>query len=726
MFTYLPIERGDALDPTRVADAIRALYRTGFFQDVRLDRQGDVLVVTVSERPAINTLTVEGNKDIKSEDLLKGLRDLGLSEGETYDPLALDRVKQELSRQYNNRGKYNARIEPSVSRLGRNRVDLTIKIDEGESAKIKHINLVGNSRYEEGALRDDWELDESNWLSWYRRDDQYSREKLSGDLEKLNAFYLDRGHVDFSVDSTQVAMSTDRTAVYITAGLTEGEQYRVSSASVTGNTVLPEDQLQRLVLMKPTQVFSRAALERSSDAITATLGNIGYAFAEVNIVPEVDRVARTVAVELNVVPGPRVLVRRIAFKGNTRTSDEVLRRELRQFEGAWYSQAAIDRSKVRLQRLGIFETVEVETVPVAGSPDLLDLTLAVKETSSGEFQVGFGYSGDSGVTSSIMVTQRNLLGSGRSFSVNLNRSSTTERYAFSISEPYLTDSDIGLGYSLSWQKTRQDSDDDSSYDSRQGSIGATATIPLSEHDSLSLNLSADTRTFYLTEGYYPPSYFDFLDRVGGNRVDSWSMRAAWSNDSRNSFLAPTAGQYQSLSAKLALPGSGVEYYKLDYEYGRYWRIGPTLLLTRGALGYGDTYGAGRDIGFPFYERYYAGGSGSLRGFRDNSLGPCEFVAAYAECQPTGGALKTVGALEFSIPGLLGKAGSGTQLALFLDAGNVFASPGTFDAGELRASTGLSLLWRSPMGPISISYGLPIRQQEGDDIERLQFNFGQRF
>lgn len=373
VFTYLPVERGDTMDSAKAGDAIRALYKTGFFEDVHLDRQGNILVVTVAERPAINKLTLSGNKDIKSDDLLKGLKDIGLAEGETFDRLALDKVTQDLARQYNNRGKYNVEITPTVSRLDRNRVDITINVKEGKAAKIRHINLIGNDKFEQKDILNGWESREHNWLSWYRRDDQYSREKLSGDLEKLNAYYLDRGYVDFAIDSTQVSISPDRQDMFLTAGLTEGDQYKISSVQVTGDTVLPKEDIEKLVIVKPEQIFSRRLLEISSDAITATLGNVGYAFAQVNPIPDINRENKTVGINMQVVPGPRVNVRRVVFKGNTRTGDEVLRREMRQFEGTWYSQAAIDRSKIRLQGLGYFETVDVESKPVPGSNDQVDV-----------------------------------------------------------------------------------------------------------------------------------------------------------------------------------------------------------------------------------------------------------------------------------------------------------------------------------------------------------------
>jgi outer membrane protein assembly complex protein YaeT len=485
VFTYLPVQRGDRLDATGAANAIRALYRTGFFEDVRLDRQGDILVVTVVERPAINKLTITGNKDIKTEDLEKGLSEIGLAEGRTFDRLALDRVTQELTRQYNDRGKYNVAITPTVSRLDRNRVNVTIAVNEGDAARIRHINLVGNETFTDKEITKGWESAESNWLSWYRRDDRYSREKLSGDLEKLNAHYLDRGYIDFNVDSSQVAISPDKQDIYITAGLTEGEQYTVSSVEVTGETVLPRQQVEALVLVQEGQIFSRRLLEVSSEQITAALGNIGYAFARVTPVPEVDRDARTVGIALQVEPGPRVNVRRIQFKGNTRTADEVLRREMRQFEGAWYSQAAIDRSKIRLQRLGYFETVEIETPAVPGSQDQVDLVVNVKETTSGSFTFGLGYSQLSGLTTSVQLSQLNFLGSGNRINVQAQRNDYVQRYDFSFVNPYFTDEGMSLGYNLWWREFDNADFNVAQYSSTSGAAQMVLGLPITETDTVS-------------------------------------------------------------------------------------------------------------------------------------------------------------------------------------------------------------------------------------------------
>ncbi len=782
VFTYLPIERGDTINQTRIGEAVRALYRTGFFEDIQVGRQGNILVVTVVERPAINKLTLTGNKDIKTEDLTRGLTDIGLAEGETFDRLALDRVTQELTRQYNNRGKYNVEIDPTVSRLDRNRVDVTIAIEEGKAAKIRHINLIGNELFEQEDLTDSWESGESNWLSWYRRDDQYSKEKLSGDLEKLHNFYLDRGYVDFSIDSTQVSISPDKRDMFITAGLTEGQIYTVSSVELTGDTVLPKEELERLVVVQEGSVFSRALLELSSDAITATLGNIGYAFAQVNTIPEIDREKRTVGIKLQVVPGPRVNVRRIVFRGNTRTADEVMRREMRQFEGAWYSQAAIDRSKVRLQRLGYFESgsVNVETAPVPGTNDEVDVVFSVTETTSGSFVFGVGYSQLAGLTTSVQLSQNNFLGSGNRVSVEAQRNVYLQRYSFSFTNPYFTDDGLSLGYNLWWREFDNSEFNTAQFSSTNAAGQVFLGLPITESDTISALFGIDRNQIFAFRGSSPQSIVDYIDAVGQRTFHSWRGELAWARDSRNDFLQPTRGTLQRVSLETTLPGSTVEYYKLNYEFSKYWYLHRALVLnTRFELGYGDSYGddisrvfcrrqgspplpppgapaadpastAGGGAcgegsvyshtltasGLPFFENFYAGGARSVRGFRDNTLGPREAAFNSGYLQPMGGSLKTVGSVEMFFPQLIKSPAA--RISAFVDFGNVFRSTDDFDSGELRASAGVALMWRAPVGPISISYAYPLRTQDevrgengqviqhGDELERLQFTFGGAF
>ncbi|RNF81742.1 outer membrane protein assembly factor BamA [Montanilutibacter psychrotolerans] len=762
VFTYLPVQRGDVLDSNRAGEAIRALYKTGFFDDVRIGRQDNIVVITVVERPAINKLTLTGNKDIQSEQLLKGLADIGLTEGGTYDRLALDRVTQELSRQYNNRGKYNVEINPTIAKLDRNRVDVTITIKEGKAAKIRHVNLVGNDKFEQKDILEGWESRESNWLSWYRRDDQYSREKLSGDLEKLNAYYLDRGYVDFSIDSTQVSMSPDRQDMYISADVTEGEQYKVSSVQVSGDTVLPKEDIEKMLLVRKDQIFSRRLLELSSDAITARLGNVGYAFAQVNPIPDVDRANKTVGINMQVVPGPRVNVRRVVFKGNSRTADEVLRREMRQFEGAWYSQAAIDRSKIRLQGLGFFETVDVETKPVPGTADQVDVEYALKETTSGQLVLGLSFAQVSGLGLQFQTSQANFLGTGNRVSVSAQRYDYLQRYDFSFTNPYFTDNGVSLGYNLWWREYDSADQNTAQYSTTSGAAQMVLGVPISETDGFSALLGIDSNQVQVF-GSTPQVIRDYIDALGHKTFHAWRTELGWQRNTLNHALTPTAGTSQRLSVEATLPGSTVEYFKLNYSISKYWPISRHLVLnTRAELGYGDSYGDSvtRDIcfqnlpapidddnnpatpkvqpprpapsdpcipgtspdfrktvtadGLPFFENFYAGGVRSVRGFTDNTLGP------RSNNQAVGGSLKTVGTLELIFPTLLDTPAA--RISAFADVGNVYDGVDNFDAGELRASTGVSLMWRSPMGPISISYALPIRKEDDDRLERLQFTF----
>jgi len=770
VFTYLPVERGDTVDAAKAAEALRALYKTGFFEDVRLDHQGGILVVTVVERPAINKLTLVGNKDLKTEDLLKGLKEIGLSEGETFNRLNLDRVTQELNRQYNNRGKYSVQITPNVERLDRNRVDLTINIKEGKAAKIRHINLVGNTSYTDEDITKGWESHTSNWLSWYKRDDQYSREKLSGDIEKLNSWYLDRGHIDFSIDSTQVEMSGDKKDMFITAGITEGDVYSVSGVTVSGDTVLPKEEIERIVaFITPGSTFSRGLVELATESITARLANIGYAFAKVNPVPAIDRDKRSVAIDMQVQPGPRVNVRRIVFKGNTRTADQVLRREMRQFEGSWYSQAAVDRSKVRLSRLGYFESVEVENEAVAGSDDLVDVVYTVKETTSGSISAGVGYSQLSGLNLSLQLAENNFLGTGNRVSMAVSRSTYQKRYDFSFVNPYFTDEGLSLGYNLWWREFDYSSYNVAQYSTNSGAAQVFATIPISESDSVSAMFGIDTNEILTVDGSTPPPLIDYVKAVGNRTFKAWRLQGGWGRDTRNDFFMPVVGMTQNVSMELALPGSTVEYYKLQYDIAKYWPLSQSLVVkTAVNLGYGDSYGAdivrnlcytaptytdsnGDGIldtvvpgpppsdpclttssdyaktvtasGLPFFENFYAGGiaaQGKVRGFVDNTLGPV-YVSPSGYRQPLGGSMLVAGTIEAVFPKLFDSPAA--RVSAFIDFGNVYDGWDNFSAGDLRVSTGVALLWRSPMGPLSISYAFPIRKKDGDQVERLQFTFG---
>lgn len=755
VFTYLPVERGDRIDRPAAAEAIRALFRTGFFSDVRMDRQGDgILVISVTERPAINSITLSGNKDIKSEELLKGLSNIGLAEGETFNQLSLDRVTQELTRQYNNRGKYNVSIVPTVSQLDRNRVDIRIEVREGRAARIRHLNLVGNDSFSNEEILSQWELSTTNWLSWYRQDDQYSREKLSGDLEKLTSFYLDRGYIDFSIESSQVTISPDRREMYISATVREGEVYTISSVRVSGETIIPQEEMEKLMFIGEGATFSRRMLEFSADAMTNTLANIGYAFASVNPVPTIDRENRTVAINFVVDPGKRVHVRRIQFKGNTRTSDEVLRREMRQFEGMWFSQAAIDRSKVRLQRLGFFEDVTIDTPAVPGTEDQVDVEISVKEQTSGSFQFGLGYSQFAGLITTVSVTQQNFFGTGNQVGVTVQNNSFQRRFDFSYFDPYFTDDGVSVGYNVSYRETDQGDANLARFTTDAASLRTVFGLPITETDSVGLSFGIDKNTITPFEGFTPQPIVDYINALERRTFNAWRSELFWSRNSTNAFFNPTRGTFQRLGAEVTLPGSTVEYYKINYEFNRYWPLSRHLvLLTRAELGYGDSYGdrkerqlpvldaEGQPVldndgnptfrtivadGLPFFENFNAGGERSIRGFETNTLGPFAFSPLIPDRpQPLGGSLKTVGSFEFIFPTLLDS--NAARVSAFVDFGNVFDGRSNFDVGEFRASAGVALQWRAPIGPIIISWAQPLKyDREVDRVEKLQFTFGTLF
>lgn len=790
VFTYLPIEKGDMVNSSKTTEAIRALYKTGFFSDVRFERQGNILVVNVTERPSINTLTLKGNKEIKTEDLLKGLKGIGLSEGEIYNPLNLDRVTQELLRQYNNKGKYNVVIVPTVKEIDRNRVDVSLDITEGKSARLRDINIVGNTIYADDVIREGWESNTSNWLSWYKRDDQYSREKLSGDLEKLTDYYLDRGYVDFNVESTQVTISPDKKDMFLTANVVEGRIYKVTGVSVSGETIVPKQDVEKLLLIKTGNTFSRQLLTATTDRITAMLGNIGYAFAEVDPVPTISRDDQEISIDFVVKPGPRVQIRRLEIKGNVRTADEVVRRELRQFENTWYSQAALDRSKIRLQRLGFFETVEIEQEPVAGRPDQVDIFINVKERNSGSFVFGLGYQQLYGLTASVQLSENNFLGTGNRMSVVVQNNSYSKRTSFSYTNPYFTEDGLSLGYNVSYSDYNQGDFNTARYTSTNFNAEAVMGIPLSETDSVQLALGYDKIDLTTTVGSTPLPLIEYLDDVLGaqpyfpcfdvdddNNPDTpatdddgsigpdqqtcgfnqtWPVKqiraqAGWGRDSRNDYLLPTLGTYHRVGAEFSFPGSDIAYYKLSYQFEHYRPLNSWLVLKIGTdLGYGDSYGNTGDAGMPFFKNFYVGGPQSVRGYEANTLGPsygsCIPVAPSTTCvpsylQPLGGSLKVAGTFELLFPKLFNARG--TRLSAFLDYGNAFA--GSFDYSgytdttigavfgadkinfsALRASVGVALQWQAPVGPISISYAMPLNDGEFDRIERLQFTFGQQF
>lgn len=741
VFSYLPIEKGDTLNDANAQQAIRALYRTGFFSDIELEHQGDILIVKVVERPSIAKLDIRGNKAIKTDDLKKGLKSIGLSEGATFDRLALDRVRKELVNQYYNRGKYNVSVEPHVTHLNNNRVNIDIEIREGKSARIKAINIVGNTTYSDKQIRGDFESDTSNWTSWYTKDDQYSREKVSGDLEKLGSYYMNRGYADFGVTSTQVAISPNKREMYISASVKEGDVYKISDVHLLGDLVLPEKTLRQFVFTKKGDTFNRALIQHSAKVMKGVLANIGYAFADVQPIPKLDKKKHTVDLTFYVKPGKRVYVRRITFNGNTRTEDEVLRREMRQLEGSWYSQAAIDRSKTRLKQLGYFKDVDIKNKRVPGTEDQVDLTVKVEEQSAGSLQFGIGYSQYSGMILSASVSQNNFLGTGDKFSIGVQTSRYYKTLNLRYVNPYVTDDGVSVGYNLTYSKTDFGNTNFANYENSTRSFSTFVGIPISETDRLTAGLGLESSRINLFPGYSPLSYLDYQNALGNRTAHSWTLNASYTHETRNAYWAPTRGGIQQLSLDAALPGSTVQYYKANYRGNHYWPIGGGFVLyLNGEVGYGGTYGsdtydrtfgdykAGDKVEFPFWQNYFAGGVRDVRGFQDNTLGPREQTNYYYYPTPIGGAFKVLGTAQVFLPLPFLKDINTARVSVFTDVGNVYRDYNSFDASTLRASAGVSLQWQAPIGPLVISYAIPIRKQPGDGHyeERFQFTFGSNF
>ncbi|MDO1529892.1 outer membrane protein assembly factor BamA [Fulvimonas sp. R45] len=764
VLNYLPISKGDRVTTDSVQRAIRALYQTHFFSDVEVERQGDILVVKVTERPSIAKLNIRGNHDIKTDDLKKGLKSIGLSEGETFDRLALDRVQQELIHQYYNRGKYNVSVLPHVTRLDRNRVAIDIEIREGKVAKIKEINIVGNHAFSDKEIEDGFESGTTNWMSWYSKNDQYSSDKLSGDLNKLQSYYMDRGYADFGLDSSQVTISPDKREMYITADVKEGEIYTISDVHLLGDLILP-DYMTKLTnaFVRKGQTFNRQAIEDCTKAMKAVLADMGYAYAKVDTIPKLDKDKRTVDLSLYVQPGHRIYVRRIVLEGNTRTEDDVLRREMRQLEGAWYSQAAIDRSKIRLQRLGFFKKVDIDKTRVPGSPDQVDLKVKVEEQSSGSLMFGVGYSQYSGIILSGSVSQNNFLGTGDQFSVGAEKSDYYTQINASYYNPYLTDNGVGIGYNIQLSKA-DFSDLGSEYASYSNSTRSFSTrlgIPITDFQGLNLSLGLSSTKINNYEGYTPQVLIDYQNAIGHKTIHSWTGSIGWTYDTRNSYWAATRGGLLSASVDGALPGSTVQYWRFIGEANHYWPIGGGFVLyLDGQVGYGATYGnqtydrtfgqyqAGQKYDYPFWQNFYAGGVRDVRGFQDNTLGPrvCAGLdtttgkaiqpdkngycggSYYYYAQPIGGAFKVLGTAEVYLPLPFLKDINTARVSLFMDVGNAYKNYQSFEAKDLRASAGISLHWKAPIGPLIISLATPIRSQPSDRHyeERIQFTFGSQF
>ena len=736
VFNLLPASVGDTLDSADLQALTRALFQSGFFDDITLLRDANTLIVRLKERPAIESIELDGNKAIKSEDLLESLSEAGLREGEIFKQATLERISTELTRSYFAQGRYSAFIEPSVKELPRNRVDVKIDIDEGKSAGVRHINFVGATVFSHAELLAELELQHPTLFSFIRGKDKYSREKLQGDLEKIEAYYQNRGYVEFDTRSVQVSITPDKQEVYITVNVGEGDSYTVNEVKLIGelSDVSPE-QVERLFLVEPGQVFNRALVTATEERITAAFGNSGYTFASASGVPEVKEDG-TVDVRFVVEAGKRAYVRRITFTGNALTRDEVLRREMRQIEGGWASTQQIDRSKVRLDQLGFFkpQSVNVETNAVPGTDDQVDVDFNVEELSTGAYTAQLGYSAWGGLLVSAGVNQKNVAGSGNSMGVSVSWSNFQRSANFSFHDPYYTVDGISRGFNVFARETNYYAINVARYSTDAYGAGINYQFPVGESQSLQFGITAE-HTAINDNARAATEIVDFIDRVG-TQFFNVKARGLWARTTLNHGLFPTAGRRQSLSASVTVPGSDLNFYRINYLGDLYWplpfaRSFSVHLRTR--LGYGGTYGSTET--YPFYEHFFSGGFGSVRGFDKSTLGPkISGSSLFGQPRPFGGNLLVEGSAELIFPLPFIDASRGVRSLYFVDAGNVFnthcyaTNPDCidFDVGEIRLTTGVAVSWLSPMGPMSFALAHPFNNKPGDDVERFSFEVGQTF
>lgn len=713
VYNYLPISVGDTFHEKSIGESIRALFKTGFFKDISLEREDGVLIVNVVERPSISKIIIDGNQDFATDILITALKQNGFAEGKVFNQQILDKAEQELRRQYFSRGKYGVTVTTEIAPLTRNRVGINIEISEGRAAKIKQINIVGNAAYDNPRLLKTFRLDTTNWLSFYEKDDQYSKQKLSADLESLRSFYLDRGYINFAITSTQVAITPDKQNIYITINMHEGDVFILEKVRLSGDLIIASDDLIGLVQIDLGEIFSRKKATQTSKAIADKLGDEGFAFANVNMVPDLNMEEKTVAITFFIDPGKRTYVRRVNMIGNTKTRDEVLRRELRQMESSWVSTSKVERSKARLSRLGYFEQVDVATNPVVGTTDQVDVDYSVSERSSGSLSAGVGFSQTQGLVFNTSVSQDNIFGSGKRVGLDFNNSNTATRYAFSYLNPYFTLDGVSLGFNLSYRIRNASQSNVSRYSTGDIDLGLNFGIPLNEYDRLGLKIDLQSKN--LTTSNTSGKLFDFI-RSHGSTYTNLIITSGWTHDTLDQAIFPRSGGSKSVSVLATIPGSDLEYYKIFYRQQHYFPITQDFTLKLlGEIGYGDGYFGTKDL--PPFEHYYVGGVKSIRGYDDNTVGPRDAG------RPYGGSNKIVGKAELFFPVPFIEETKSIRLGIFIDSGGVSNS---FGLAGYRFSTGLSGEWLSPFGAISVSFAAPLNAGSNDQQQAFQFSLGSRF
>ncbi len=745
VFSYLPLRVGDTYTDEKGIAAIKALYSTGFFKDVRIEVEGNVLVIGIEERPSIASVTYTGFKEFEKDQLDKALKEIGLSVARTYDKSLVERAEQELKRQYLSRGRYDAQITTTITPIERNRVEINFVADEGDVSKIRKIALVGNKAFSDRQLHKALKLRTPGWFTWYDKSDQYSKQKLTGDIETLKSFYMDRGYIEMQIESTQVAISPDKKSVFITLNISEGEKYKVSGIKLEGEMFGRKPELESLMQLKAGDVYSAEKMADSTKKISERLGNFGYAFANVNANPEIDRKNKQVAFTVLIDPGKRVYVRRINIGGNTRTRDEVIRREFRQFEDSWYDGEKIKRSKERVDKLDYFKEVSIETPEVPDANDQVDVNLTVTEKSTGMLSVGAGFSQAEGIILSGSVQEINAFGSGNTIGLDLNTSKVNRTLSLSQFTPYLTDDGLSRGIQIFTRTSRPPLLNSDSYKIQTNGANVQFGTPLSEFDSVFVGIgleSTKVATFLGpligNDGYplldtngnvflvnsSPTLYQRYVHQFAGpNALSATTLSVpltfSWLQDTRDSGLTPTMGHYQRAGLELT-PGRDLRYYRLTYQAQYFKPIVHSLVAAlNGEMDYARGYG---NKPFPVFKNYYAGGIGTVRGFEGSSLGPVDPLTA----EPLGGAARLFGNAELQ----LSPTGSGKDNAFkvfaFVDAGNVFAEKEKIQFSQLRYSTGIGVSWVSPVGPMRISWAKPLNAKPGDRIEHFQFQVGTGF
>jgi outer membrane protein insertion porin family len=758
VYNYLPVNIGDDLGPQRLREALKALYATGFFRDVEIRRDGSTLVIAVRERPSIESFELKGNKDIKTEELTKSLRNVGLATGKTFDRSVLEDVKQYLTDQYYSRGKYGVRINATVEDQADNRVRIKIDIKEGSRAKIRQISIVGNTSFEEKAILSTLELKTPQWNSWYKQNDRYSRESLQGDLEKVKSWYQDRGYANFQVESAQVAIAPEKDDMFITVNVSEGEVYKISEAKLAGNTIVPEAEMRKLILVQPGQIYSQRLIAATQELLQNRLGEEGFAFAKVDPVPRLDDATKQVSMTFLVDPGKRVYVRHIEFAGITRTNDLVLRREMRQLEGAWLSNLALERSKQRMQQLSYIEKVEFEKNKVDGSDDLVDVKYTIKEGPSAQLSGGIGYSASYSFMLNGSYADSNFLGTGKRVAVELNTGRYSKVYSFSSTNPYTSIDNLSRTVSLRYSDVTQFVSASSDFSSKTLALGLEYGYPITEFQGLRVGATLQNAQLLTTssgsalqarewvQSNGRPYASSAVDQQGGifefygTKFTTIEMTAGWYLNSLNRGLFADRGMRQSVSVSSSVPGSSVQYWVGNYDLVQYVPIYHRwvgALQLRGA--YGDSFGG--TTALPPFRQFYAGGPDTVRGYRESRLGPKDNYG-----NPYGGNMMVMGRAELILP-MPEKWQTSARVSLFYDIGNVFSTSNNtkfygvdgvtpvtygFKYANLRRSTGLAVQWLAPLGIFRFSYALPLNASEGNNVlyqdekEQFQFSVGQAF